>query len=256
MLYGQPPFAPNGTEPSEAKNIHAMALKCDLSSLDTDASWQDASQEVKDLIRKTIVVDPLKRLDIGGVRRHPWFNRYREELEELYKHACHCWTRRESPVEWIEIVEGVDGRVINRTLGENPTTPTTPRGYQHKREQHRSSPLQTIAEPDENGRSGLEENIDRFRIDSAAGCMVDSPRIEEYKVEGKMELCESNVFVKKVEVLRGKGGAVRVRHGSRGSRSGSRRGSRGNASGCGSGDVRVINPGRGRGRAAAGNRKV
>lgn len=258
MLYGQPPFAPNSTEPSESKNIHAMALKCDLSSLDTDAAWRDASHEVKDLIRKTIVVDPLKRLDIGGVRRHPWFDRYREELGELYKHACHDWVRRESPVEWIDIVEGSEGKVVNRTLGESFAAPIPFGGYQHEREHQQPIPLQVVAESDENSRSGLENGIGRFRIDSAAGCVMDSPRIVEHNVEGKMEGCEPNFLVNKVDKQR----EARTRYGSRGSRNGNKRGSRGgrnrsgHVGGCRSGDVQSFNPGRGRGKATAGRSRV
>ncbi|KAF8430343.1 kinase-like domain-containing protein [Tirmania nivea] len=166
MLCGQQPFAPNGTGPLETKKIHERAKKCDLNSLDIDPMWMDKSEEAKDLIRKTVVVEPLKRLDTKSIRRHPWFDRYREELEDLYNRACAGWEKRDTPVEWLDIVEGQSGRVVHRIVaGVSQSSPHF-EGNPPQRKVHRPSKLQMIVESDEMDEQRVEESMGKFRIDS------------------------------------------------------------------------------------------
>ncbi|KAF8463678.1 kinase-like domain-containing protein, partial [Kalaharituber pfeilii] len=87
MLAGQQPFALNGTGPTENKNVHDRALRCDLSSLEADPIWAEVSDYAKDLIRNLIVVDADGRLDVSVIRRHPWFSRYTDDLVPLYYRA-------------------------------------------------------------------------------------------------------------------------------------------------------------------------
>ena len=179
MLSGHAPFAPNGTGPAENKKIHARAAKGDLSSLDT---WVNVTDEAKDLIRKTVVVDPNARLDVKGVRKHMWFGRYKQELEDLYEHACARWERRTQPVEWIEEVDtGTHGKIVSRHVGEHPEAAITthlPSLHLSPRKRQR---LQMIAEEGEgisslveDSRNTIESYISRIRIDSRANLIPDS----------------------------------------------------------------------------------
>jgi len=174
MLCGQQPFAPNGTGPSETKKIHQRAKKCNLNSLDIDPMWRDKSEEAKDLIRKTVVVDPLKRLDTKSIRKHPWFDRYKKELEALYNRACAGWKKRDTPVEWLDVVEGQNGRVVHKTVaGGSQTSPHFARNPLQSKV-HRPSKLQKIVESDEVDEPKVEETIRKFRIDSGLKCVEDS----------------------------------------------------------------------------------
>lgn len=159
VLYGHAPFAPNGTGPAENKAIEARARKCDLSSLDRD---QEVSSEVKDLMRKTIVVDPTKRLDAKAAKGHAWFKRYTAELEALYKKACIGWKEREVPVEWVDVVEGGQKIVPNKRKSDY---------FSGKHKLPRKPSLEIITELDE---SAIEENMGNFRIDSPFEYVEDS----------------------------------------------------------------------------------
>ena len=209
MLSGEQPFAPNGTGPSETKKIHERAKKCDLNSLDIDPMWTDKSEEAKDLIRKTVVVEPLKRLDTKNIRRHPWFNRYREELEDLYNRACAGWKKRDIPVEWLDVVEGQNGRVVHKTIaGVSQTSPHFT-GNPLPRKVHQPSKLQIVMESDEvdehkkveetimesdevDEHKKVEETIGKFRIESGPKCVEDSYG----SGDGDVEMADSSGGVK------------------------------------------------------------
>ncbi|KAF8431504.1 kinase-like domain-containing protein [Terfezia claveryi] len=199
MLCGQQPFAPNGTGPLETKKIHERAKKCNLNSLDIDPIWMDKSEEAKDLIRKTVVVEPLKRLDTKSIRKHPWFDRYREELEDLYKRACAGWKKRDTPVEWLDVVEGQNGRVVHKSVaGVSQMSPhfvgNPPQGKVHRR-----SKLQVIVESDEMEGQNMEETMGKVRIDSDPKYVADS-----YDTgDGDVEMEDSSRGVKHISPVDG-----------------------------------------------------
>ena len=59
-----------GTVPFKAQNItdlHKLILKGDF-----DFPVESVSAEVKDLVRKMIVLDPSKRISIPQMLNHPW----------------------------------------------------------------------------------------------------------------------------------------------------------------------------------------
>lgn len=35
-------------------------------------NWMSISEEAKDLVKRMLVVDPLKRITIGEIQKHPW----------------------------------------------------------------------------------------------------------------------------------------------------------------------------------------
>ena len=64
-LCGYPPFYADNA-PALFKKI--MDVKYDFD----DPSWDDVSEEAKDLIRNLLVKDPKKRLTAGEVAKSPW----------------------------------------------------------------------------------------------------------------------------------------------------------------------------------------
>lgn len=192
MLCGQQLFAPNGTGSLENKKIHERAVKCDLSSLDTDPMWIDKSVEAKDLVRKTVVVEQLKRLDTKSIKRHSWFDRYREELEDLYNRACAGWKRRDTPVEWLDVVEGQNGRVVHKTVAGVAQASPHFVGNHPQSKVHWPSKLQMIVESDEVDEQKVEKAMGKFRIDSSPKYVKDSCGT----VDGDVEMADTREVAK------------------------------------------------------------
>jgi len=76
MLFGQLPF-----HGKTKRELYRKVLK---NKYDLNKS---ASREVKNLIRRLIVVDPLQRITIDEIKDHPWFNQIKSDknLERFHR---------------------------------------------------------------------------------------------------------------------------------------------------------------------------
>lgn len=66
-LSGEVPFFKN-TDEARFKAIK----ECDWEF--TASTWEDVSDEAKDLISQLLVLNPKERLDAAGIIDHPWFD--------------------------------------------------------------------------------------------------------------------------------------------------------------------------------------
>lgn len=83
-------------DPSTAMYSEELAQKCDLERLEADTDWNRAGKRAKDFVRRLLVLDETKRMDVKQALRHCWFTNpvYTRELEELYKRSIRDWKPR------------------------------------------------------------------------------------------------------------------------------------------------------------------
>jgi len=75
MLCGKPPFWGNYNEQLRRMKAEKFPMN--------DATWQQTSQEAKDLIKALLKVDPRKRLPLEQVLEHPWLQTRRSNIDKI-----------------------------------------------------------------------------------------------------------------------------------------------------------------------------
>jgi serine/threonine protein kinase len=104
LFLGRPPFTiyadPEFTEDEILKN----AVKCQLDFLDSSAFWQHIDHRSRDFIKKLLVLDENKRMNVAQALAHQWFtNReHKELLEEKYQQVVKGWTPRRPLLDYEE----------------------------------------------------------------------------------------------------------------------------------------------------------
>jgi serine/threonine protein kinase len=91
-----------------AKVILDLSSKCDLSILDNGYSaWRAVGKRPKDFVRKLLVVDESKRLDIKQALAHDWFtNKYCEDsFKAVYEKAISAWQPRRISFRVVEALD-------------------------------------------------------------------------------------------------------------------------------------------------------
>ncbi|XHG00184.1 hypothetical protein AWENTII_003649 [Aspergillus wentii] len=73
-----------------------LAQKGDLDKLETDMDWDKVGKRAKDFVRKLLVLDETKRMDVKHALRHSWFTNpaHRREFEALYQRSIKDWKPR------------------------------------------------------------------------------------------------------------------------------------------------------------------
>ncbi|KAK5008395.1 hypothetical protein LTR28_004039 [Elasticomyces elasticus] len=90
------------TDPSAV--ILNLAARCDLAIVDAGGSWEGIGHRAKDFVKRLLVLDEAKRMDVKQALEHPWFtNKYHAvEFEALYHRAIKNWKPRRKIFNVIE----------------------------------------------------------------------------------------------------------------------------------------------------------
>ncbi|KAE8360200.1 kinase-like domain-containing protein [Aspergillus caelatus] len=91
LLTGDIPFKNSlTTDPTD------LSRERDLEKLEADMEWNKIRQRARDLVRKLLVFDEAKRIDVKQALNHNWFTNpsHRVEFEALYRRAIRGWKPR------------------------------------------------------------------------------------------------------------------------------------------------------------------
>lgn len=113
LLSGMSPFDQGDLSSSE---IIRIVCKCKFRHLYTHSAWKKIGTPAKDFVRRLICIDPMKRMNVGQAKRHPWLGQYERELEDLYMRATQGWVKRCYKVEMEEFEEADESSVDSMGL--------------------------------------------------------------------------------------------------------------------------------------------
>jgi serine/threonine-protein kinase SRK2 len=94
MLFGTFPFDSTDHDPNSITTVHDI-LEQQLASLAKEQKWKLPgvdldllSSQCQDLLRRIFTIDPAKRIAIGEIKKHPWYNQelsgvFRERLKQI-----------------------------------------------------------------------------------------------------------------------------------------------------------------------------
>lgn len=73
-----------------------LSRERDLEKLEADMDWNRIGQRARDFVRKLLVFDETKRIDVKQALNHNWFTNpaHRVEFEALYRRAIRGWQPR------------------------------------------------------------------------------------------------------------------------------------------------------------------
>ncbi|KAK4977363.1 hypothetical protein LTR28_007211 [Elasticomyces elasticus] len=96
------------TDPAYDTNPSAvilnLAARCDLAIVDAGGSWEGIGHRAKDFVKRLLVLDEAKRMDVKQALEHPWFTNkhHAAEFEALYHRAIRNWKPRRKIFNVIE----------------------------------------------------------------------------------------------------------------------------------------------------------
>lgn len=84
--------------------ILPMAAACSLEALDSDNKWKKIGKRPKDFIKRCLVLDEKKRIDVKRALTHSWFTtrEYADAIVAVYRRAIGDWRLRRSDANIIE----------------------------------------------------------------------------------------------------------------------------------------------------------
>ncbi|KAB8262418.1 kinase-like domain-containing protein [Aspergillus pseudonomiae] len=91
LLTGDTPFKNSLTADSTD-----LSRERDLEKLEADMDWNKIGQRARDFVRRLLVFDEAKRIDVKQALNHNWFTNpaHRVEFEALYRRAIRSWRPR------------------------------------------------------------------------------------------------------------------------------------------------------------------
>lgn len=83
-------------DPTTGTYSEELAHECDLERLEADPIWKKTRKHAKNFVRRLLVLDESKRMNVKQALRHCWFTNplYKRELEDLYKRSVRDWKPR------------------------------------------------------------------------------------------------------------------------------------------------------------------
>ncbi|RJE22328.1 serine threonine protein kinase [Aspergillus sclerotialis] len=92
LLTGDSPFR----EALSAANPGESAQKCDLERLEEEMEWNGTGNRARDFVRRLLVLDETKRMNVKQALRHSWFTNqaHKREFEALYNRSIKDWKPR------------------------------------------------------------------------------------------------------------------------------------------------------------------
>ena len=92
LLTGDSPFR----EELSAVNPRESAQKCDLERLEEEMEWNGTGDRARDFVRRLLVLDETKRMNVKQALRHSWFTNpaHKREFEALYSRSIRDWKPR------------------------------------------------------------------------------------------------------------------------------------------------------------------
>ena len=95
-------------EQDQKKEMAMLAKECDLRVIDSPFTiWQEVEKRPKDFVKRLLVVDETKRLDVKQALEHPWFTNKmcREGFIAVYHKAIESWQPRRKTFRVIEALD-------------------------------------------------------------------------------------------------------------------------------------------------------
>lgn len=91
LLAGDAPF-----KESNSPNPGESAKKCDVKSIEEELDRNGAGKRPKDFVRRLLILDENKRMNVKQALRHSWFTNpaHKREFEALYKRSIRNWKPR------------------------------------------------------------------------------------------------------------------------------------------------------------------
>jgi len=87
--------------------IFELSSKCNLDVVEKDEQWRDVGQRPKDFIKRLLVLDETKRMDVKQALAHSWFTHrsYAKEFEEVYHKAISNWRPHKQTPNLVEALD-------------------------------------------------------------------------------------------------------------------------------------------------------
>jgi len=84
--------------------IFELSAQCNLDVVERGEQWQDVGQRPKDFIKRLLVLDEVKRMNIKQALAHSWFTHrsYVKEFEEVCNKAVSAWRPRKQTSNLVE----------------------------------------------------------------------------------------------------------------------------------------------------------